>query len=156
MDNVEVRDSCPDDTAYVFATWLRSYKDLNAHNKWIRNSDFFPLFHARVEKILKRKSTFVWIAHPKDEAEVILGYMALEYEGGIAPVIHYVFVDPKARRMGIAKKLMDHAGVDLTKRATFTHWTFTENPATRERFDLIKQLLYKHRELSFNPYYGQD
>ncbi len=109
---IEVRLGAPGDVAFVFSTWLWSYR---------RNSDFaramhwkvFMHYHRKVlERITSRPSCRLLVAHQPGNRDIIYGYMVVE--SGIADrdVVHYIFVKEAWRRFGIATSLILASGID--------------------------------------------
>jgi ribosomal protein S18 acetylase RimI-like enzyme len=129
MIEIGIREGHNGDDAFVFTTWLKSYKHGSDFAKRIRNGVFFPWHHKVVAGILGRPGTTLLIAHVHDDPDVVLGYLCVE--AGEIAVVHYVFVKPNWRQLGIARQLLNHAGV--TDEGYFTHWTYIFD-SVRERF----------------------
>lgn len=87
---------------------------------------------------MAKPKTKTFIAHPNDDHDTILGYLCCEISDH--PVVHYVFVKETFRKMGIARLLLKHSGVDLNK-LMFTHWTFP-----------VDELILKYPDMIYDPY----
>lgn len=138
MEAIKIRAASESDKPFIYANWLRHYKNRSYFAKRIRNSVFYKWHHLVLEKILDRSSTKILIAHPPEEAELILGFMVYEDQPD-GSVIHFVYIKPQFKRMGIAKKLF--ASADLKESQYFTHWTFD-----------VDELIQKLPNLIYDPY----
>jgi ribosomal protein S18 acetylase RimI-like enzyme len=136
---VEIRDYKSEDRDFVFSSWLRNYKHSSYFAKRIRNSVFFFWHQKIADAIVSRPSARILVACAPGESDVILGYLVME-ERPTEQVIHYVFVKPEFRKMGIGRKLWLKAEVKPTG-AYFTHWTF-----------VVNDLREKMPELTYDPY----
>lgn len=125
MTEILIRHAGPDDQNYVIATWLHHFKSNSYFAKRIRHAVYYDRQHRVISTILSRTRTQVLIAHPEGEPEVILGFLVSE-DLTTYHSIHFAFVKEELRRMGIAKKLVTHAGID-PDGAHFTHWTYPVN-----------------------------
>lgn len=130
---IEIRPARTEDTEFVFATWLRSYRHASQFAKKISNEVYYRWHHKVIERILARGAQ-VYIAHPIGEPEVILGYICLESQDKL--VVHYIYVKKAFRKMGVAKMLYTPEIGDV-----FTHWTADMDWATK-----------KWPELTYDPY----
>lgn len=113
-----IRPAEPQDKNFIFKSWLEVYKSESRFGRDISSHVFYP-FHQRViERIVSRPQTQILVASPKDDPFLICGFLV--FEGN---VIHYAYTRKAFRRMGVARALVEHTGIDpLT--ITFTHQTF--------------------------------
>lgn len=130
--NIELRGLTEKDLPFVFATWLHAYKKESYFAKRIKRDVFFKEHHRLIELLLGKSQ--ILVAHPIGEPDVILGYLV--YTSG---VVHFAFVKPEFRKLGIAKTMLNAAKFDTELQ--FTHWTFSMD-------DIIKT----HPEMTYNPY----
>lgn len=139
MDAIHTRPYTKEDEAFIFATWLRSYRNSSQFARNIEHDTFYKWHHLIVERILERPTSRTLVAHPKDDPNIILGYLVTETQ---APenYIHWVFVKRPFRRMGVARKLFQAAEVNMDT-AHFTHWTFTVNDLI-QKFPKLRYLPY--------------
>jgi ribosomal protein S18 acetylase RimI-like enzyme len=138
MEAIQIRVATETDKPFIFSNWLRHYKNRSYFAKRIRNSIFYKWHHLVIEKILDRPNTLSLIAHPPEEPEVILGFMISEaWPDG--SVIHFVYIKPQFKKMGIAKKLFEASKLQETQ--FFTHWTFD-----------VDELTQKLPNLTYDPY----
>lgn len=141
MDVIEIREFRPEeDQAFIFSSWLRTYKHHSYFAKRIKHALFFKGHHAVIEHILEKPTTTVAIACPKGDLDTILGYLVYEPAKESRPVIHFVFVKEPFRRMGMAKTLFKSQHIDINN-IFFTHWTFP-----------VDELINKHPEMLYDPY----
>jgi ribosomal protein S18 acetylase RimI-like enzyme len=138
MEAIQIRLAQENDRPFIFSNWLRHYKNRSYFAKRIRNTVFYKWHHMVVENILNRPTTQIFIAHPPSEPEVILGFMASESVNDGA-VIHFIYIKPQFKRMGIAKRLFKD--FDDKEPIYFTHWTFD-----------LDELIHKVPNLIYDPY----
>lgn len=119
----KLRASKPSDMAYVRATWSKcAYDALKAACYWSRQAHaplytlFQPLFDAVMTKLLARGA--VLVAVNPDDDDQIFGFVA--YEPGEPPVVHCVAVKRDFQRRGIARALLDRAGVSFERPALYS------------------------------------
>lgn len=138
MKEIEVRAATTADLDFVYATWLRSYRHASQFAKKISNTTYYTWHHRVVERILSREGAKLLIAHPKEDPELILGYICTEKQPDGMEVVHYCYVKKTFRQLGVAKALI--SGASLGKM-NFTHWTTDTDWA-----------LKKYPGMSYNPY----
>lgn len=100
-DLIEMRGGVRTDAPFILSTWLNG---LYYGNDWIREIEkniFMKVYHDVIERKLYQPGVLVKVACLKEEHDVILGYSV--YEGQI---LHYVFVKPVWRRIGLARDLV--------------------------------------------------
>lgn len=134
-ENVEIRLVKKEDMAFIYSTWLKSYFYSSEFTKKLSKKIYFDMHHKAIDRFLDRGG-LIYIAHAKDEPDVILGYMATDMEDTI---IQYIYVKKTFREMGIAKALTKNLNIE---KLTFTHFT-----------DDTKWILKKYPTLTYNPYY---
>jgi len=88
------------DKDFVMATWMRSYRN-SGYARSIPSDLYWIGQRKRIEKILGREDTQIWIATDENERAVIYGYAV--WGSG---VIHYLYVKQQFRRCGIGKALL--------------------------------------------------
>ena len=107
-----VEPATEDDLNFIRASWLRSFCDSQfaraaAPSYWVE--------HLKVrDKLLTRCGAVV--ARVEEVPTSVCGWACFE-----ANAIHYVFVKPRWRRKGIAKKLLEP--FDLAPSVVYTHRT---------------------------------
>jgi GNAT superfamily N-acetyltransferase len=107
----DIRPGEPEDHAFIYATWLRSYRDSNAARSLVDDPRFYYEYHhAIIEAILSRGSVTVAVAI--GDPKTILGYAVHEPR-----TLHYVYVKHGFRRMGIAKALLSFPIETYTHRS---------------------------------------
>lgn len=119
--DIEVRDAFLEDISFIFATWLRSYRHSSSFAKKISNEIYYARHHLVIDLILKRDNSKVLVAHPKDEPDVILGYVVTEKQPDGANVVHYTYVKKSFRKMGVAQALWN--GLNEKENYIITHYT---------------------------------
>lgn len=138
---VTIRDGGERDQAFVFSSWLQSYRS-SAFARPIATHTYFDRHHAVLERILARPTTRVVVATPEDAPAVILGWAVTEgllrgsaRDGATAPTptLHYVYVKEQFRKLGIARQLVARIG----RRFAVTHRTAVVEGAMRRRPDVV-------------------
>lgn len=136
---VQIRRYAPEtDEAFIYSSWLNTYKHDSYFAKRIKPYVFFKGHRQILNHILFKPIVKALIAHPKDEPDTITGYLI--YERHEKPVVHFVFVKKEFQKLGIARTLFDAAEID-PQDFTFTHWTMPVN-------DLIQ----KYPNIIYDPY----
>jgi GNAT superfamily N-acetyltransferase len=119
--SVKIRPALEADVAFIFSTWLRSYRDsIFAAN--ISTTVFYAEHHKVVEKLLK--SCEVYVACAADDISELYGYICAQKIDGIL-VVHYAYVKHSFRRLGIGAQLLGMIDYDPTKASIYTHLTKT-------------------------------
>lgn len=129
---IEVRVAKLEDLPFIYSTWLRSYRHASQFARKIKNEVFYDMHHKVIDRFIARGGE-VYVAHPKGEPDVILGYLCMDTT---APIAQYIYVKKPFRKMGIAKELIKDKDIKM-----FTHWTSDT--------DWISKKL---PELIYNPY----
>lgn len=127
---VATRGFHPDDTNFIFASWL---KGLRYGNEWfnlIEADTYYANYHKIIEVILETPGVAVTVSCLKEDPSVILGYSVHS-----TTCLHWVFVKKAWRGIGIAKSLVPPTVT------TVSHIT-----------DAGRGILKKHPEVSFNPF----
>lgn len=138
-DVVVLRDYNSDtDKDFLYATWLRRYKDHSYFAKRIKYQTFFKEHHKIIDHILAKPNTKVIMAVPKDFDDVIAGYIV--FESHDKPTVHFVYIKDVYQGMGVAKHLFEENGID-PNNITITHWTYCVN-----------QFAEKYPGITYNPY----
>ena len=114
---VQVRPARGDDLPFVFATWLRSVHASSLFAKRIPRPVFFERHHAAIQRLLDRGAELS-VACLKEDDGVVVGYLARE-----GKLIHFVYVKGPFRRMGVARALLERAGLSPDE-CSCTHWTY--------------------------------
>lgn len=94
----DIRDVRPEEIAWIYASWLNSYRYGSTLGKSCRNSIFFAHYPLVMDDILA-KST-VKVAADLDNPKVAFAYIVSDEK-----TLHYVFVKEPFRRFGIATDL---------------------------------------------------
>jgi GNAT superfamily N-acetyltransferase len=96
------------DIGFLFAAWIGSYKT----SDWagvVCDHVTYAIHKATINQLLARGMKVVMAVNPDDEDQ-ILGFVAYE----VGPVLHFCFVKDVFRRQGVAKQLLEAAGIDRT------------------------------------------
>ena len=94
------------DESFVYASWLKSYRDAPAM-KNVRNSVYFKRQHDVIEYLFgKDLVTGIVACNPENRNE-IYGYIIGEYRGS-SVIVHWVYTKFSLRGFGVAKDLINN------------------------------------------------
>lgn len=116
---VQIRSATESDVAFVFNSWLKSYRNSNSC-KSISNPVYFDFQHKVIEKLLARCVVLV-VCEATDPSQ-IYGYIVYESVEGI-PILHYAYVKHAFRGMGICSMLFAEAQLNKDTGGFYTHET---------------------------------
>lgn len=103
---IQTRPGASEDLSFVFATWLRSYRD-SPFARRVRKDTFTNRHHALIEALLDRGAV-IDVATPADDPGTILGYLVRETRDGRS-LLHYAYTKRPFRRLGVFSRLAsDH------------------------------------------------
>lgn len=97
-----IRDGLGEDSPYVFATWLKAQRTQGDRAE-MRNSVYFENEKRRVGYLLSRSR--VLMAVNPDDAAHLYGYVVFSRVSEIT-LVHFLFVKPAYRKLGVATALM--------------------------------------------------
>lgn len=89
------------DINFIYSSWLKGLRYGNDWFEFISKEAYYTFYHRIIELILQRPTTTITIACLKDDPDVILGYSVQE-----GSVLHWVFVKPAWRKIGLATDLV--------------------------------------------------
>jgi GNAT superfamily N-acetyltransferase len=105
---------------HVLASWLRTMAGHKGVDEayWVQATGREAFFRGH-ELLLRERlipaTSFLVASLPEDESAIV-GWVC--YQPG---VLHYVFVKPKWRKLGIAKRLIEAAFPNYSQALTYTH-----------------------------------
>lgn len=131
-----IRPGRPEDANFLFNSWLKSYR-----RSWfaqrIPNDVFYAQQHLVIEDILNRPLTRVSVITPAGDPDTICGYAVTEAIDGAASkaaIVHYVYVKETFRKLGLATRLLQAAGVGADAQIVFlSHITSHFAPLAEKR-----------------------
>ena len=105
--NASLRASAPEDTEFIYDSWLKSYRDSKAH-KLVRKEFYYRGHSNKIDAIVSRQGTRVVVAANTDDAGHLFGYVVFELlPGGHNAVLHYIYVKQSYRRRGLGRHLLE-------------------------------------------------
>lgn len=136
---ITIREYQSDDTAFIFSSWLRSFKT-SFFAKDIANKVYFWHQHKLIENIVSEGGKILVACDPEDTS-VVYGWIVYSHlsRHGL-PCLHYIYVKQSFRGLGMAKALVKAAKIDTSKMSVCSHIT-----------GLGKTLAEKYNFL-YNPY----
>ena len=136
MTDLTIRPVNGEDLAFIYATWLRSYRNDSLIGLSTKKSIFYENYQRILDHILMKDSTKVFIACKPDDPSVIFGYIIAEPSKAI---LHYSFTKDAFRRYGVARALFNTAFPHKSKSAvSITHKT--------------KSTIHMTSEFVYNPF----
>ena len=100
--NPTLRAATKDDTAFVFSSWLKSYRNGPAV-RLMNNEDYFRCQAEIITQVLAKSVTL--LACDPEDTSVIWGFVVFDEDD-----CHYIYVKHLLRGHGIASLLWDAAG----------------------------------------------
>lgn len=102
---VEYRLGVPEDSPFVFSSWLRSFRSARC-NHLIPKDIYFANEKACIERTLVTNSLlFGVLANPEDQRHII-GYVIAEMDPQRI-IVHWCYVKSTFRRMGFARVMLN-------------------------------------------------
>jgi len=117
--SIRIRTMVEDDTAFIFNSWLKSYRFSHFGEK-ITNTIYFSDHHKVIESLIGTSKVIV--ACNKEDPTQVYGYIVGGELDGIS-LLHFVYVKHTFRNMGVGKTLLDAIGHDKEKAGVYTHHT---------------------------------
>lgn len=99
--------------SFVFSRWLHSLRFGNDMFKLTKSDIYYDVYGKKIEQIIKRPKTKTRVAVLSEDQDTALGWSVEEPE-----TLHYVFVKPEVRSLGIAKELVSK---DIKTISHITH-----------------------------------
>jgi GNAT superfamily N-acetyltransferase len=142
---VTIRPAEEGDTALLFNSWLRSYRDSPRVNG-TPSALYYRYHHPLVTRVLARPESSVLCAVDPRKPDRIHGWLCFEWAGSVL-VVHYLYVKQIWRRKGIARLLAETAGLE---RGTPVAYTF-ESKAAPHLAKRVKRCEYVPCEEYLSP-----
>jgi GNAT superfamily N-acetyltransferase len=117
----------PDDVAFIYSSWMKSYRASEPH---MASDDYYSLQRLRIDRLIAKHG--VLVVYPEGRNRVIAAWACLDLAR--EAVAHYVYVQREYRGRGIARIL-------LTGRTSLTHWTPAVETLVRHGFRYRPHLL---------------
>lgn len=135
---VRIRPADAADVAFIFSSWLRSYR----HSRFaqdLHTTIYFTEHHKVIESILQTCDVLV-ACDDKNPAD-IFGYICFERVEGQF-VLHYIYTKQTYRMLGIATLLLEASNYDPSTIAIYSHHNVVA-PKLATRYNFI-----------YSPYIG--
>lgn len=144
-DELVIRPGSDSDRHLILSTWLKVYRRHSSFTRNISNPVFFE-WHQRVIKRLFERGAVANVCALKEDPLIVFGYLVTEHidgceQSGANPTIHFAYVKYSFQRMGIMRRLITSARIDLTRPTEYTHHTHG-----------IEPIINKYPKLRYNPY----
>ncbi len=113
---VAYRKATAADMPFVVDSFLESFRTAHAAGL-VMMSDWRTVMTRQLALMFGRRGTEVWVAHhpsDTDHKADLYGWLALAKPPGEPPLVFYCYTKQAFRRMGLARGLLNAAGVDPT------------------------------------------
>ena len=87
--------------AFIYDNWLNSHRKYNDIWKLSDSRTYYEKYRELITQILSRPDCIIRVAVLSDDLDVALGWSVIERD-----CLHYVYVKPDCRKIGIAKALV--------------------------------------------------
>jgi ribosomal protein S18 acetylase RimI-like enzyme len=142
---VRLRPLIEDDLAFIFNSWLKSYRFSHFAEK-ITNTIYFSDQHKLIEKLIG--SSNVVVACNEEDPSQVYGYIVGGEVDGIS-LLHFIYVKHTFRNMGVGKTLLDAMGHDKDKAGVYTHHTrMADKLSSKYNFVYHPYLMFDFEEVS--------
>lgn len=135
---LQIRPATASDLPFILDSWCRSFRD-SPYAGVIRNDDFHRVQRSTIAGLLGRGARVLVAAEPTTGR--ILGWLA--HEG--TELLHYAYVKRPFRRLGVARRLLEAAGLS---RGRYTHRTHCDWLGDRWTWDPVPARIEKLNEAS--------
>lgn len=126
---IAIRLMAKHDRKFVTASWVASWRDSYASGL-IQAADYWPIMFAQIDKVISRPDVVVHVAYSSeadDHVADLIGFVAADADR-TPPLLFYVYTKQAYRRAGIARRLLEEAGIDPAQRFDYV----CKNPLPRE------------------------
>ena len=115
VQQVALRAAHEGDMGYVYGSWVAAHKRTRPHVPWsLHAADL----NRRIDCLIKRGAQ-VAVACDPECSNLIFGWVCFERFAGEdrseSTAVHWLNTKRPYRRLGVAKLLLDHIGVDVTE-----------------------------------------
>ena len=142
---IRLRPLIEDDLAFIFNSWLKSYRFSDLAEK-ITNTIYFADHHKVIERLIEDSK--VVVACNEEDPSQVYGYIVGGALDGIA-LLHFIYVKHTFRNMGVGKTLLDAMGHDKEKAGVYTHHTrMADKLAAKYNFVYHPYLMFESKEVS--------
>lgn len=86
---------------FVYKNWLNSQKKYNDFYKLADSRTYYETYRRIINYLLNRPNAILRMAVLSDDLDVALGWSVIEND-----ILHYVYVKPDCRKIGIARALI--------------------------------------------------
>jgi GNAT superfamily N-acetyltransferase len=147
MNEISLRQMTEIDFSFVLASWLRNYKSNSSFAMRIKKAIYYAFHEPIAKHILRKPTTRTLVAYATESEEVTIGFLVYEILPRDHHVIHFCYVKPAFRRMGIASRLFQESGLNLTQ-CEYSHRTYDFDDMKKENENFKKRC----EGLIYNPY----
>ena len=99
-----VRDGRASDHAFVVQTWVHTDKHTSSAAE--HGVGYMAQQKARIRAALRGPTTRLVVAHSPADEDAIVGWALVARRWATEALVHYVYVRPEARRLGVARALV--------------------------------------------------
>ena len=138
VDGFFLRNREDSDQSFILSSWLKSNRD-GPLTSFLCNHDYYDFYNKLVLKTFSRCP--VLVAFVSEVPEEIAGWICYEevFDEVKKLIVHYIYVKPIYRKVGVARMLLNAAGFDGKEEITATHVTYiqTDNRLDRAKYKIV-------------------
>ncbi len=148
---ISVRAAVETDHNFIYATWLRGLYYGNSFFKLSDKNEFMERYEHVIRNLLFRGSVETRVACLNDDPDAIIGYSLVEQYPNIS-VLHWVFVKPEWRRVGVASDLIPDSVSAVTHIVDSICQLKLKDKAKSEKYLSNYEMKLKNKKLTFKPF----
>lgn len=124
---VQLRGYNPEvDRNFISHSWLLSFRDAGTRSGMIPADVYFQEQQRKIADIIARDTCRILLLVDKTDPNVVAGWICYESIDA-RQVLHYVYVSALHRKLGLSRRLLDAAGINLSEPLICTHATYIAN-----------------------------
>lgn len=127
------------DEAFIFNSWLKSFKD-SPMMAGLSTTIYYKEMHETIKRILEDKTSHVLMACDPDDDESLYGYVVAQTIGA-ALIFHWVYVKHPLRNFGIGRNL------ELAVKTHVPHESIAYSLRTK-----LTDILTRKESYVYNPF----
>ena len=119
----KIRFMVPTDRPRIADTWVHSHR-ASALGRSMRAADYTRRMDRAIRAILERTGVgCIFVAHPPDDEDAIMGWACVERVPPATTILHYVWVSGIWRRCGVGRRLLHAIAREDFRRVAVSHLT---------------------------------
>ncbi len=148
---IAVRPCEDSDHNFIYATWLRGLYYGNSFFKLSDKAEFMERYERVVQNLLFKSSVDTHVACLIEDPDSIIGYSVTETVGTTS-VLHWVFVKPEWRKVGVASDLIPESVSAVTHIVDSICQLKLKDKSKSDRYLSNYEVKLKNKKLAFKPF----